>query len=98
MCTASHLFGVKIVSDYECPKCGAGHEATGSHEDDTGERECDECGFAFIVEVEYEPEYSTSCVTHDYVFERCGNTCSGNRCQLCGTIDISSLVEDGKTD
>jgi len=80
------------MSDFECPKCGAEHEASGSHEDVAGERECDECGFMFVVEIEYDPSYSVSCVNHEWVFERCGNTCHGNRCKYCSTIEPGSLV------
>jgi DNA-directed RNA polymerase subunit RPC12/RpoP len=48
------------MSDYECPHCGTEYEATGSHEDDSGEHECDKCGNRFIVTIDYSPEYSTT--------------------------------------
>ncbi len=48
-----------------CPKCEYEHDADGCHEDLVGERTCDECGFAFIVEIEYDPSYSTKCVKHE---------------------------------
>ena len=54
------------MSDYECPNCKTEHDATGSHEDDIGETQCDECGFWFIVDIEYDPSYSTSCKNHTY--------------------------------
>ena len=54
------------MSDYECPKCKCEYDATGSREDDAGEHECDECGFRFIVEIEYDPSYDTRCVEHDF--------------------------------
>lgn len=50
----------------DCPKCGCEHEPSGSHDDDAGEMKCEECGFAFRVEIEYDPSYSTSCVEHDW--------------------------------
>lgn len=49
------------MADYECPKCGVGYDATGCHHDDAGEHECEECGFAFVVQVEYEPSYIVTC-------------------------------------
>ena len=45
--------------DWECPHCDAGYEASGSHEDDSGEHTCDECDCKFKVYIDYEPEYST---------------------------------------
>ena len=54
------------MSDIECPKCEQEYEACGSHEDDSVEWKCDECGFAFNVLVEYDPIYSSSCVEHEY--------------------------------
>lgn len=50
----------------DCPKCEHEHEATESHEDDSGEMECEACEFKFFVEVDYDPSYSTSCVKHEY--------------------------------
>lgn len=82
------------MSDFDCPKCGAEHDACGNHEEDHGERECDQCGFKFFVEIEYDPSYSVTCVQHEWVFERCGNNCQGNRCKYCSTIESSSLVFD----
>lgn len=55
----------------DCPKCEHEHQPTGSHEDDSGEMECEACGFKFEVEVEYDPRYLTSCVEHEYgLFEQ----------------------------
>lgn len=50
----------------DCPKCKHEHTPSGSHEDDAGEMECEECGFKFDVEIEYDPCYSTSCIEHEY--------------------------------
>jgi hypothetical protein len=76
----------------ECPKCKAETEPCGSHEDDAGERECDECGFRFVVEIEYDPSYSTSCVEHEYgEFGVCGSGRVSARfckhCQKCQLAD-----------
>lgn len=81
------------MSDYECPKCHTEHEATGSHEDDVGEQECNACGFRFIVSIEYDPTYETECATHEWVYESVGNGTFGNRCAVCGSVDWRSLVE-----
>lgn len=50
----------------DCPYCGNEHAPVGNHEEDSGERECDGCGFKFIVEVEYSPSYSVTCVEHKF--------------------------------
>lgn len=50
----------------DCPKCECEHSPTGSHEDDEGEFECEECGFLFNVYIEYDPSYYTSCVEHEF--------------------------------
>jgi len=53
------------MSTIVCPKCEAEHEPIGNSED-AGETICDECGFAFFVEIEYDPVYSTQCVDHEF--------------------------------
>lgn len=50
----------------DCPKCEHEHAPTGCDEQDTGEFTCEQCGFEFLVEVEYEPSYLTTCVTHKW--------------------------------
>lgn len=50
----------------DCPKCEHEHNPCGSHEDDEGEWECEECGFKFNVEIEYDPSYYTYCIEHEY--------------------------------
>jgi len=45
------------MSDYECPKCKTEYDASGSHKDDSGEYECDECGFKFNVEIGFNGVY-----------------------------------------
>lgn len=68
----------------ECPKCKHEHEPCGNHEDDAGEIECQECGFQFIVEIEYEPSYSTCCLNHEYGHRQTRN-CRGIpvECRFC---------------
>ena len=44
----------------ECPKCQH------CHEEDEGERKCEICGFAFTVEIEYDPEYTIQCVECEF--------------------------------
>lgn len=75
------------MSDFECPKCKHQHEATGSHEDDSGQRDCEACGFLFVVEVEYMPTYSTFCHVHEWNREIVGNGLIGFRCVHCETVD-----------
>lgn len=50
-----------------CPRCKHEHYSTGSHDDDSGEHECDECEFRFHVELEYEPSFTSLCVDHKWV-------------------------------
>jgi hypothetical protein len=50
----------------DCPKCEHEHNPCGSHDEDSGEMECEECGFRFRVEIEYDPSYLTWCVEHEY--------------------------------
>lgn len=50
----------------DCPKCEYEHNPCGSHEEDYGQWECDQCGFSFSVEIDYEPSYTTACVTHEW--------------------------------
>lgn len=81
------------MSDYECPKCGATYEAVGSHEEDAGEHECEDCGFKFIVEIEYEPCYSTRCVVHEWVELERGSVFTFWQCEHCGAVDSDSVVD-----
>ena len=74
------------MSDYECPKCRAEHNASGNHDDDAGEQTCDECGYKFIVEIEYDPSYSTRCADHDWKPYTSGAGLIGERCEVCGTF------------
>lgn len=80
------------MSDYECPKCKHEHEACGSHEDDEGEQTCDQCGFKFVVMIEYDPSYSTTCVTHEWgPFKHLGNGSGAEFCIHCNSINTDSL-------
>jgi transcription elongation factor Elf1 len=81
----------------DCPKCEHEHLPTGSHEDDSGEMECEVCGFKFEVEVEYDPVYSTRCVEHEYgPFEqksdRRGELVEGRFCVHCQTCQFQEKV------
>lgn len=78
------------MADYECPKCGIGYDASGVHADDIGERECEICGFTFIVEIEYEPIYSVACKVHafgDKVTHPLGHY---RTCKLCQQIKLNT--------
>lgn len=50
----------------DCPKCGYEHIPAGDHDYDSGERECQGCGFKFHVEIDYSPTYSTACMSHEF--------------------------------
>lgn len=81
------------MSDYECPKCRTEYEASGIHEDDAGEQQCGNCGFKFIVTIEYEPEYSTDCVEHQYGESKpvLHTNAVARFCQYCGACDPDSV-------
>jgi len=79
----------------ECPKCKHDHEPSGSHDDDHGETECQSCGFKFVVEIEYEPSYSTSCVEHEYGHvltrhDRRGDPIECRFCLHCGRCKLET--------
>lgn len=84
---------------YDCPKCGHEHEPNGSHDDDAGKQTCDNCGFEFIVEIEYDPSYYTRCVVHEYgepeVQKQPDGTELGFRkCVHCGQCDLTEVSGD----
>lgn len=60
----------------DCPKCGCEYDPSGDHDFDSGEWTCEECGCKFIVEIDYEPDYSSRCAGHTYVNGECTN-CGG---------------------
>lgn len=82
-----------MIDQYECPKCGVVYEPVGSHEEDAGERECEDCGFLFIVEIEYEPTYSTRCVEHQWGEPEHHWPYTARYCQHCGSVDPKSIVD-----
>ena len=79
----------------DCPRCEYEHEPTGSHEDDSGEMECEGCGFKFVVEIEYDPSYYTSCVEHEYGEFRMQRTARGDEveCRFCVHCQSCQLRE-----
>ena len=76
----------------DCPKCGHEHQPSGSHEDDSGETECDKCGFKFHVEIEYYPSYYTSCIEHKYgeweIRNAHGEEIEAQFCVYCNACNI----------
>lgn len=86
------------MNTIDCPKCGHEHQPTGSHEDDSGEMECEACGFKFEVEVDYDPSYSTSCVTHEWGefenrFTRSGEIVEFCFCLHCQCCELRNRVD-----
>jgi len=80
------------MSDYECPRCKTEYCASGSHDDDSREHECEECEFRFRVNIEYEPSYDTSCVTHHFGEPKRVNGSLAQFCVYCGAINPDSVV------
>lgn len=64
------------MSDYYCPRCQSEYEACGLKDQDAGEHMCVDCGFKFIVIIEYEPIFDTVCVEHEFN--------ESGRCEHCG--------------
>ena len=83
----------------ECPKCGCEHEPCGMHEEDSGEWDCENCGLKFVVEIEYDPSYSVSCVEHEYGEDRelVGRDLRPVRCRFCVHCDACQIIEDVTT-
>jgi len=86
------------MSVIDCPKCGEEHEPIGSHEEDSGEHECENCGFKFVVTIEYDPEYYSRCVTHEYgewkpVPARGGEIVTARFCGHCGACELSDELK-----
>ncbi len=83
----------------ECPKCKNEYDPCGCHEDDSGEQECAECGFVFIVEIEYDPSYTSSCKTHEYGDYRWFQTRQGpveaKSCNHCGHVILKEAESVG---
>lgn len=78
----------------ECPRCKHDHEPAGNHEDDSGDMQCDECGFEFRVLVEYDPSYSSTCKVCEFGGVRTGQVglrSQGVRyraCEYCGKVKL----------
>jgi transcription elongation factor Elf1 len=80
------------MDEIVCPKCGHQHTPAGTHEDDSGEMECESCGFLFDVEVEYDPIYTATCKKHTYgewqqVTKR-GAVIEFHSCKYCGAVAL----------
>ena len=69
----------------ECPKCGCDHEPVGIHEEDSGRRHCDSCGYYFRVSIDYNPEYHISCVDCEW-----GKADESGKqwCENCGRLNM----------
>lgn len=93
---------------FECPKCNTEYEPVGNHEDDAGEYTCDECGFVFRVNIEYDPVYETVCAEHEFgewravseIVGPCtkllvGTSDEARFCRYCGHCELMS-EGDGK--
>ena len=51
----------------DCPKCGHEHHSEGNDSEYDGtDMECEGCGFEFTIEVEWDPNFHTTCKRHDY--------------------------------
>ena len=82
----------------DCPRCKHEHEPSYSHEDDSGAWVCEECGFAFDVDIEYEASYAVCCKQHDYGgFKDCeirsGETVEARFCIHCEACQLREQAE-----
>ncbi len=69
-----------------CPKCGHEHWPVGIHEEDYGEQDCESCGFKFVVDIEYDPTYSVSCLDHDWEVKESPSLRKYQQCQHCFAV------------
>lgn len=80
----------------ECPKCSYENPMTGCHETDEDEYECQDCGFEFVVEIEYDPSCSTSCKACDFA-EWCADESYPDneirQCRICGHCETRTKAE-----
>lgn len=77
----------------DCPKCEHEHQPSGTHADDIGEMECEACGFTFIVDIDYDPSYSTRCKVHEFGehetrLTRMGTTVECRFCVHCQMCEL----------
>lgn len=80
---------------FECPKCKCEYEPIGCHEEDSGEHCCDQCCFKFIVEIEYDPTYSTTCVECEFGEPQVHDTATGkHKFQFCKHCERCVMIED----
>ena len=82
------------MSDWECPKCKTEYDATGRHDEDSGEHTCGECGFRFNVEIEYDPSYTVTCVEHEWLPPAEYSGIRAVLCKHCGAINSQWLAEN----
>ena len=87
------------MDSIDCPRCEHEHEPSGSHEDDSGKWECEECGFMFKCEIEYDPTYLTWCVNHEYgeviTSDIDGEPYRVQRCKHCQRCRIETTTATG---
>lgn len=80
------------MTTIDCPQCEHEHDPTGCDDEDSGEFKCEQCGFEFLVKVEYEPSYSTTCKIHKWseikVFTSSFGNFQGRICEYCQTYKI----------
>ena len=73
----------------ECPRCKHEHDPAGNHEDDSCDMECDECGFEFSVEIEYDPSYVSTCKVCEFGGIRTGKSGVKYRaCEYCSKVKL----------
>ena len=82
------------MSDWECPKCKTEYDATGRHDEDSGEQTCDECGFRFSVQIEYEPSYDVNCVEHEWLPPVDRGGIRVETCKHCDAVKWKWLAEN----
>jgi DNA-directed RNA polymerase subunit RPC12/RpoP len=73
-----------------CPQCGKPHKPLGSHEEDSGEWTCGDCGFRFVVDIEYSPEYYTTCRDHEWGYVPIDGY---EACKICRSMRLTQAQE-----
>ena len=83
----------------ECPKCHCEHEPMGMHDEDAGEWECENCGFVFVVEIDYDLIYDSECVNHKFPteFEKHNEQYEKRHCEYCGKCELKEIGQNNET-
>lgn len=83
-----------MADEIECPRCGQSQGYVDDPACSEIQETCEDCGFQFMVQVEYVPEFDVSCVLHNFgewtAHERRGKTIEVRTCQYCSAVEVKT--------